>query len=187
MPEDPGECPRQRGGPQQTRCGAVQEGQNGRSDYPFSKRVEHRARVRRRARQLGHGVADLGRFAEAIAHYRKALELKPDDVGFQRNLAWLQATCPQPCAAQPPKRSLWPSGRTGSLAASGRTCSIRWRPPMRKPGGFPRPWQPRKALQLAKQANDHALADALQSRILLYEAGKPYRQTSFPGHGLNTR
>ena len=35
----------------------------------------------------------------------------------------------------------------------------------------------RKALQLAKRQDDQALAKALQARIALYEAGKPYRET----------
>jgi hypothetical protein len=35
----------------------------------------------------------------------------------------------------------------------------------------------RKALESAKQANNEAVMDALQSRIALYEAGKPFRAT----------
>ena len=38
----------------------------------------------------------------------------------------------------------------------------------------------RKALELARQRNDHALTDALLARIALYQAGKPYRETSPP-------
>ena len=34
----------------------------------------------------------------------------------------------------------------------------------------------RKALGLAKQQNDQALADVLRTRIALYETGKPYRE-----------
>ncbi len=36
----------------------------------------------------------------------------------------------------------------------------------------------RKALELARQQNNPALANALRTRIALYEAGKPLRQAS---------
>ena len=45
----------------------------------------------------------------------------------------------------------------------------------------------RKALDLATQQNDRALADALRARIALYEAGKPFRQTSASGDTLNPK
>jgi len=44
-------------------------------------------------------------------------------------------------------------------------------------------------LKLAKQQDARALADAIQARIALYEAGKPYHETqiSSPWQGPQTK
>ncbi len=113
----------------------------------------------------------------AIAHYRKALQIKPDFVKAHNNLAWLQATCPaarlrngaeaveharradQLCGGRQP-------GLLDTLAAA-----------QAEAGRFSEAAATaRKALELATQQNNHALADVLRARIALYEAGKPYHE-----------
>ena len=44
---------------------------------------------------LGRGLAQKGQWAEAIAHYQRALIIQPGAVPPQKELAWLLATCPQ--------------------------------------------------------------------------------------------
>jgi hypothetical protein len=45
-------------------------------------------------------------------------------------------------------------------------------------GRFPEAVQTaRKALELATQQNNQALAESIKAKIPLYEAGKPFRQT----------
>ncbi len=54
--------------------------------------------------------------------------------------------CAQPARGRrsetAPRPSSLPSGQISLAGASVRTSWIRWRPPMPKPGGFRRPWQP---------------------------------------------
>jgi tetratricopeptide (TPR) repeat protein len=38
----------------------------------------------------------LGRAHQAIAHWKRTLEIEPNDAQAQRNLAWIFATCPEP-------------------------------------------------------------------------------------------
>lgn len=38
----------------------------------------------------------LGRFAEAVPDFQKAIDVRPDDVSSRHQLAWLLATCPDP-------------------------------------------------------------------------------------------
>ena len=127
---------------------------------------------------LGYALVCLGRFDEAMAHYRKALTIQPDNAEFQKNLAWLRATCP--------KASLRNGAAAIELAQRADHVFAGQRPDVldtlaaayAEAGWFPEARATaRKALQIATQQNNRALADAVQARIALYEAGKPYRQT----------
>ncbi len=123
-------------------------------------------------------LAGQGRFDEAIVQFQRALELKPADADAQNNLAWLWATCPEA------------SLRNGAAAIehaqrANRLCGGR-RPDVlntlaaayAEAGRFPEALTTaRKALDLATQQHDQPLVDVLRSRIKLYEAGRPYRQT----------
>ncbi|HSZ79763.1 MAG TPA: hypothetical protein VK775_20315 [Chthoniobacterales bacterium] len=48
--------------------------------------------------------------SNAIAHYQKALEIKPLNVGFQNNLALVLATCPTD-SLRVSGQSNWPGKR----------------------------------------------------------------------------
>ena len=116
--------------------------------------------------------------ADVIRSYRKVLQVKPDDVVAANNLAWLLATCPVASlrdgakAVKLAQRAVQLSGERepailGTLAAAYAEADH-----------FPEAVQTaRKALKLATQENDSALADDLRARIALYEAGNPFRQT----------
>jgi tetratricopeptide (TPR) repeat protein len=137
---------------------------------------------------LATALAAQGRFAEAMGHYRMALKLQPEDLAAQKNLAWLRATCPE--------TSLRNGAEAIELAQrANNRCGGR-RPDVldtlaaayAESGWFPEALATaRKALELAIQQNERALADTVRARIALYEAGKPYHQTSLPSHGPKTK
>ena len=45
--------------------------------------------------ERGALLASYGQYEKALADYRKAIKLDPDDFVFYRDLAWLQAACPE--------------------------------------------------------------------------------------------
>jgi Flp pilus assembly protein TadD len=43
---------------------------------------------------FGNTLLQIGRAREAVAQYKRAFEINPDDVEAQNNMAWALATCP---------------------------------------------------------------------------------------------
>jgi tetratricopeptide (TPR) repeat protein len=126
---------------------------------------------------LGDLLAARGQFPEALAHYRDALESQPKDATVVRKLAWLLATCPL--------ASLRNGNEARALAQLVNRFEGGKQPEVldtlaaayAEAGWFPEALATaRKALELALQQHDRALADAVRARIALYEAGRPYRQ-----------
>jgi tetratricopeptide (TPR) repeat protein len=126
----------------------------------------------------GDVLAARGQYREALGHYRKALEIQPNDPMVQRSLAWLLATCSD--------ASLGNGAEAVQLAQRANQLSGGKQPEVldalaaayASAGWFPEALATaRKALELARQQDNRVLADALQDRITLYEAGRPYHQT----------
>ncbi len=126
---------------------------------------------------LGLALVARDRPEEAVAHYQMALKISPNDVESQKNLAWLRATSPEP--------SLRSSAEAVELARRANLLSGGKRPDVldtlaaayAAAGWFPEALATaRKARELAMQQNNPTLSEALQARIALYEAEKPYRQ-----------
>ena len=125
----------------------------------------------------GDVLAARGQFREVLDHYHRAMEIQPEDPMVQGRLAWLRATCSE--------ASLRNSAEAVELAQRANQLCGGKRPDVldalaaayAAAGWFPEALATaRKALELARQQNNRALADALQDRIACYEAGKPYRQ-----------
>ena len=125
---------------------------------------------------LGVALASLGRVAEAIAEYQQVLNIKPNEAMAQINLAWIYATNPDPkvrdgvqavaLAQRAVALSLNNPGGLDTLAAA-----------YAESGRFADAVQTeRQARDLATQQKQPALAKAIQARLRLYEAGKPYRE-----------
>ncbi len=137
---------------------------------------------------MGDLLAAQGRFPEALEQYQKAMKSQPKDPMVARKLAWLRATCPEASLRDGPE-AIELAQRANNRCGGRRpdvldTLAAAYA----ESGWFPEALAAaRKALQLAKQQNSPALADALRARIALYEAGKPYRQTSSPLHGPKTK
>ena len=86
LPRGPGDQARLRRGPQQPGRDPGQPGTSRRGDGALPGGLGNRARLRRGPQQPRHGLAGRGQFDEAIAHYRKALEIKPDFAEAHNNL-----------------------------------------------------------------------------------------------------
>ena len=126
---------------------------------------------------LGNILAARGQFQDAVAHYRKALEIRPDDLAAQKNLAWLRATCP--VASQRNGGEALELAQRANRRCDGKRpdvldtlaaayAEIGWFQEAVAAEG--------KALELVAQQNAPASADALRARMALYQAGRPFRQ-----------
>ena len=126
---------------------------------------------------VGVALGDRGQFQQAIMHCRQALAIKPEKVGFLRALAWLLATCPEASLRNGPE-AIALAQRADQLCGSRRPDMLdALAAAYAEAGRFPEALATaRKALALARQQQDQAVANALRSRIALYESGRPYRQ-----------
>jgi tetratricopeptide (TPR) repeat protein len=128
---------------------------------------------------LGNALGARGRLSEAIAQYQIALKIAPDDLDVQNHLAWLWATCPDAAlrnsarAIELAERANRQSG--GKQAAVLDTLAAAYAAAARFPQAVATACT---AQDIAHQQNNKELADALQARIALYEAGKPYREAA---------
>jgi Zn-dependent protease len=130
-------------------------------------------------------LAALGEYAAAITDYDQALELQPAQHVVLNNLAWLCATCPdsafrngeravqyatRACAATGWKKGCYLGTLAAAYAEMGDfAAAINWQ---------------RKAF--TDPTYEQPYGEKARERILLYEAGKPYRQeaaekTDVPG------
>ncbi len=133
-----------------------------------------------RAHFLRGGMLEAQKQAwEAVAAYRESLVLNPDQVRVANALAWLLATHPDGeirNGAEAVELSEWATGARGredpmlldTLAAA-----------YAEAGRFEEAAATaRKAVDLAQGAEKDELAEELEGRLKLYEAGRPYRQTA---------
>jgi tetratricopeptide (TPR) repeat protein len=127
---------------------------------------------------LGNLLAARGRFAEAMDHYKTVLVKNPENARAVQMLAWLMATSPQAIqrnASEAVELARWACQLTGD----------RWAEPLdtlgaayAEAGRFSEAvTAAQRALAIATRQDDRQLAEAVRSRIALYEAGKPYHQT----------
>ena len=123
-------------------------------------------------------LAVRGRFAEAVAHCRKVLETRPENLSVQNKLAWMLATCPDASvrngaeAVEMARRLV--QGRGGrepnslatlaaAYAEAGQFPAGRGRGPAGRGVGHDRPGR-------------RILALKCQAQLELYRAGRPCRE-----------
>jgi Flp pilus assembly protein TadD len=126
---------------------------------------------------LGLALSRVGRFAEAVAQYGQALALNPRLVSAQNNLAWLLATCPD--------ASIRNGARAVELAEGANQLAGGKNPAVldtlaaayAEAGRFSEAIVTAKqAFELAMAAGRKELAGQAESRLKLYESGRPYHQ-----------
>jgi tetratricopeptide (TPR) repeat protein len=113
---------------------------------------------------------------EAIVHYQKAIELQPQFIPAQINLAWLLATWPEP--------SVRNGGKAVALAEQANQFSKNKDPLILRTlaaayaeaGRFPEAVATAKqALALAVTQSNTGLTNVLQTEIGLYQTNSPCR------------
>lgn len=127
---------------------------------------------------LGNTFLRLRQLDEAISHYRRALEINPLNVNAQNNMAWLLATCPEPRLRNGPKAvelaeqaDRLTGNRSPVIAATLAAAYAEM-------GRFPDAIRTaERALRLAADQSNNALADAIREQIDLYRSGFPSRDT----------
>lgn len=123
---------------------------------------------------LARALVHADRPAEAVAQYREAIRRTPDAVAALYELAWILAMNP----------GLAVAGEPGAVELAERLCKLTEN---RRPdaldvlaaayaaaGRYPEAVQSaRRAMDLAAAAGNSGLAQEIQSRLTLYEAGRP--------------
>jgi Flp pilus assembly protein TadD len=135
---------------------------------------------------LGNALDSCGKADEALQHYQKALGIEPDHVNAHSGLARLRATCPQ-TAMRNGVEAIEHAQRANQLSGGRRPDVLDTLAAAYAEAGWFTEAQAvaHQALQLATQQSNQGLANALRSRLALYEAGKPYHQTG-PGSTLRS-
>jgi tetratricopeptide (TPR) repeat protein len=140
------------------------------------------------ATSLAIALVGRGRFAEAASHFRHALEIQPNTVEFQRNWAWLRATCP--VAAVRNGEDAIEHAQLANQLCEGKRPEVLdvLAAAYAEAGRFPEALgTAHRALELAQQQNNSSLADTVRARITLYEAGKPFHETPPPVSELKAK
>jgi Flp pilus assembly protein TadD len=121
---------------------------------------------------LGRGQVD-----EAIVHYRKALEIKPDFAEALNNLAWIRATHADPKFRDGPQ-AVTLAQRAVALSSNDANSLGTLAAAYAEAGRFAESVKTaHKAVDLARQQNVPALAESIRAKIRLYEAGKPFHES----------
>jgi len=131
--------------------------------------------------KLASALALEGNTAQAATHYAEAIRLDANSPVRMNNLAWIRATSEDPRV------------RDGSEAVrlAQRACQLTGHREVNtldtlaaayaEAGRFAEAVQTaRQALDLATQEKTLDLAESIQARIRLYEAGKPFRESPSP-------
>jgi Flp pilus assembly protein TadD len=155
--------------------------QNGREDEAlahFQKALEIQPRDAPGHNNLANALLRKGRVREAVAHYQTALELRPNNVRTLSNLAWVLATWPE-ASIRNGAQAIELAQRASQLTDGQDPMILRTLAAAYAEGGrFAEAiTNAQHALQLADARSNSTLADTLQSQLMLYQAGSPFRDT----------
>jgi Flp pilus assembly protein TadD len=127
---------------------------------------------------LGSALLQKGRIADAIAEYRNALAIAPNNPAAQTNLAWLLATASDPLLRNGPE-AVAMAEQANRLSGGNRPVVLRiLAAAYAEAGRFSEAVETaERALQLQ---NGGMLGDALRKEIALYRSGSRYRKESAP-------
>ncbi len=127
---------------------------------------------------LGNALLQQGHVEEAIAQFQKSLAIKPDYVTAGNNLAWVLATSPQ-ASLRNGIKAVGLAERANQLAGGKNPvvlCTLA--AAYAEAGRFPEAVETaQRALRLAEEQSNTALAGALQSQLKFYQAGIPFHDT----------
>jgi tetratricopeptide (TPR) repeat protein len=124
---------------------------------------------------MANTLLQMGRADEAVSHLEAVLAINPRDPDALKNMAWVLATSPEPRIRDGAKavelaERAYRADTTNpfiaaTLAAAYAEC-----------GRFPEAIrEAERALRLANDSGNGALADLVRTEIALYETGRPFR------------
>jgi tetratricopeptide (TPR) repeat protein len=131
--------------------------------------------------KLGDALALCGRYEDALVRYRQVLASAPNLVPALCGVVWLRAACPL-APMRNTTEAIKVAQRANKLCKGKRPEVLDALAAAYAEAGMFSEARPtaRKALELARQQKDFALAKAIKARLTLYEAGRTYRQTPTP-------
>jgi tetratricopeptide (TPR) repeat protein len=127
---------------------------------------------------LGQALMQKGKINEAITHFEEALRLKPDWVEPMNNLAWFLAARRE-ITIHNPDRAIKLAQRACELTSYKEprlldTLAVAYA----AAGNFSKAVETtEKALELCQSPEQNTLKEEIESRLVLYKAGKPYIET----------
>lgn len=126
---------------------------------------------------LGRARLQLGQWGPAIQALRRSLERAPDQMDFVRQLAWALSVCPDPALRDAPTAlRLAETLRAAGASDDPQTFDV-LAAVYAAAGRFEEAVQfARQALRRAAEPAHAGLRRGIQSRLELYQAGKPYYQ-----------
>jgi tetratricopeptide (TPR) repeat protein len=128
---------------------------------------------------LGNALRLEGNSKEAVAQYQKVLEINPNQVSVQNNLAWLLATTPD-ASLRNGTKAVALAAKASQLSGAGNPLILRTlAAAYAEEGSYGlASATARRALELAVEEKNQALAATLQKEIKLYETGAPMRDSA---------
>ncbi|MGA3181241.1 MAG: tetratricopeptide repeat protein [Verrucomicrobiota bacterium] len=131
---------------------------------------------------LGVALCQKGEIKEAMEAWQRGLEIKPQQLKTLNNMAWLLATTPE-ASLRNGARAVALAARADQLSGGGdptilRTLAAAYAEAQSYGVATV---TARRALQLAREQKNDALAATLQEEIKLYEADKPARDSTLQG------
>ena len=127
--------------------------------------------------QLGLALQCRGQFAAAIAQFQKVLELDPNHVTAQNNLAWMLATCPDAALRNGPKAVELAQQAVQLSAGMSPQILDTLAAAYAEAGQFPEAVKTaRQALDLSVAQNKRPLAEIIQNQLKLFESHSPYHE-----------
>jgi tetratricopeptide (TPR) repeat protein len=125
---------------------------------------------------LGTALVQLGQVSDALAHSQRAMEINPLNVEAQNNMALVLATFPE-ARVRNGTKAVELAERADHLTGNANaSVSATMAAAYAEAGRFPNAvTTAERALQLAHNQGNRALADAIRAQFRLYQSGFPYR------------
>jgi len=129
---------------------------------------------------LAEALGALGETAEAVEHWRAGIELDPGDADALRRAAWALATSADPAVRNGADAISFAVRAVEITGGDARTLDTLAAAYAEKERFAEAALTARRALALAGKEGNPKLAEAIEARIGLYEAHRPFREPAPP-------
>jgi protein O-mannosyl-transferase len=147
--------------------------------FHYNKALEINANYLEAHNNLGTALVQLGRVGDAMAHFQRAMEINPSNVEALNNMALLLATSPEKRVRNGVKAVELAERADHLTGNANANISATLAAAYAEAGQFPKAiMTAKRALGLATDQGNMALANAIRAQITLYQSGFPYRDNS---------